>query len=151
MLRHNCDNATPLVPVIDIVINQGADFDIQFELLEESTTTTTSDTTTDGSQNDDNYIPIDISTYKFFASIKASAEDTTVIAQMHQVDVDPKNGIVNLSLSADETSAIDTGGNTYREWEELYWDVNMYDGHDVTRICNGRAFVSPGISQGGNQ
>lgn len=133
MLRHNCDNATPLVPVVDIVINQGADFDIQLELL----------------QDDDT--PIDISDYKFYASIKASAEDTMTVAQMHQVDVDPTNGIVNLSLSAEETSAIDTGGNSYREWDEFYWDVNMYDGHDVTRICNGRAFVSPGISQGGNQ
>lgn len=133
MLRHNYDNATPLVPVVDIVINQGADFDIQLELL----------------QDDDT--PIDISDYKFYASIKASAEDTTTVAQMHQVDVDPTNGIVNLSLSAEETSAIDTGGNSYREWDEFYWDVNMYDGHDVTRICNGRAFVSPGISQGGNQ
>lgn len=133
MLRHNCDNTTPLVPVVDIVINQGADFDIQLELL----------------QDDDT--PIDISDYKFYASIKASAEDTMTVAQMHQVDVDPTNGIVNLSLSAEETSAIDTGGNSYREWDEFYWDVNMYDGHDVTRICNGRAFVSPGISQGGNQ
>ena len=83
MLRHNCDNATPLVPVVDIVIAQGADFDIQFELLEGEEDT-----------------PIDISGYKFYASIKASAEDTTVIAKMHQVDVDPKKGIVNLSLSA---------------------------------------------------
>lgn len=73
MLRHNCDNATPLVPVVDIVIAQGADFDIQFELLE--------------GEND---TPIDISDYKFYASIKASAEDTMVIAKMHQVDVDPK-------------------------------------------------------------
>lgn len=133
MLRHTCDNATPLVPVVDIVINQGADFDIQFEFLEGEEDT-----------------PIDISGYKFYASIKASAEDTTVIAKMHQVDVDQKNGIVNLSLSADETAAIDTGGNSYREWDELYWDVNMFDGHDVQRVCNGKAFISPGISQGGN-
>ncbi len=133
MLRHSCDNATPLVPVVDIVIAQGADFDIQFELLQGEEGT-----------------PIDISDYKFYASIKASAEDTTVIAKMHQVDVDSKNGIVNLSLSADETAAIDTGGNSYREWDELYWDVNMYDGHDVTRVCNGKVFVSPGISQGGS-
>ena len=132
MLRHNCDNATPLVPVIDIVINQGADFDIQLELL----------------QDDDT--PIDISDYKFYASIKASAEDTTTVAQMHQVDVDPTNGIVNLSLSAEETSAIDTGGNSYREWDEFYWDVNMYNGEDVVRVCNGKAFISPGISQGGS-
>ena len=133
MLRHNCDNATPLVPVVDIVIAQGADFDIQFELLEGEEDT-----------------PIDISGYKFYASIKASAEDTTAIAKMHQVDVDPKNGIVNLSLSAEETASIDTGGNSYKEWEELYWDVNMFDGHDVKRICNGKAFISPGISQGGS-
>ena len=132
MLRHNCDNATPLVPVVDIVINQGADFDIQLELL----------------QDDDT--PIDISDYKFYASIKASAEDTTTVAQMHQVDVDPTNGIVNLSLSAEETSAIDTGGNSYREWDEFYWDVNMYNGEDVVRVCNGKAFISPGISQGGS-
>ena len=133
MLRHSCDNATPLVPVVDIVIAQGADFDIQFELLagEEDT-------------------PIDSSDYKFYASIKASAEDTTAIAKMHQVDVDPKNGIVNLSLSAEETASIDTGGNSYKEWEELYWDVDMFDGHDVKRICNGKAFISPGISQGGS-
>lgn len=133
MLRHNCDNATPLVPVVDLVINQGADFDVQLELLE-----------------GDDDTPIDISDYKFYASIKASAEDTTVIAKFHQVDVDPKNGIVNLSLSAEETSAIDTGGNSYKEWDELYWDVNMSDGHDVTRVCNGKVFVSPGISQGGS-
>ena len=133
MLRHNCDNATPLVPVVDIVIAQGADFDIQFELLEGEGDT-----------------PIDISDYKFYASIKASAEDTTAIAKMHQVDVDPKNGIVNLSLSAEETASIDTGGNSYKEWEELYWDVDMFDGHDVKRICNGKAFISPGISQGGS-
>lgn len=133
MLRHNCDNATPLVPVVDIVIAQGADFDIQFELLEGEEDT-----------------PIDISGYKFYASIKASAEDTTAIAKMHQVDVDPKNGIVNLSLSAEETASIDTGGNSYKEWEELYWDVDMFDGHDVKRICNGKAFISPGISQGGS-
>ena len=132
MLRHNCDNATPLVPVVDIVINQGADFDIQLELL----------------QDDDT--PIDISDYKFYASIKASAEDTMTVAQMHQVDVDPTNGIVNLSLSAEETSAIDTGGNSYREWDEFYWDVNMYNGDDVVRVCNGKAFISPGISQGGS-
>ena len=133
MLRHSCNNTTPLVPVVDIVIAQGADFDIQFELLEGEEDT-----------------PIDISGYKFYASIKASAEDTTVIAKMHQVDVDPKNGIVNLSLSAEETASIDTGGNYYKEWEELYWDVNMFDGHDVKRICNGKAFISPGISQGGS-
>ena len=133
MLRHSCDNATPLVPVVDIVIAQGADFDIQFELLEGEEDT-----------------PIDISGYKFYASIKASAEDTTPIAKMHQVDVDPKNGIVNLSLSAEETASIDTGGNYYKEWEELYWDANMFDGHDVKRICNGKAFISPGISQGGS-
>ena len=133
MLRHSCDNATPLVPVVDIVIAQGADFDIQFELLEGEEDT-----------------PIDISGYKFYASIKASAEDTTAIAKMHQVDVDPKNGIVNLSLSAEETASIDTGGNYYKEWEELYWDANMFDGHDVKRICNGKAFISPGISQGGS-
>ena len=133
MLRHNCDNATPLVPVVDIVIAQGADFDIQFELLEGEEDT-----------------PIDISGYKFYASIKASAEDTTAIAKMHQVDVDPKNGIVNLSLTAEETASIDTGGNSYKEWEELYWDVDMFDGHDVKRICNGKAFISPGISQGGS-
>ena len=126
MLRHSCDNATPLVPVVDIVIAQGADFDIQFELLEGEEDT-----------------PIDISGYKFYASIKASAE------KMHQVDVDPKKGIVNLSLTAEETASIDTGGNSYKEWEELYWDVNMFDGHDVRRICNGKAFISPGISQGG--
>ena len=129
MLRHSCDNATPLVPVVDIVIAQGADFDIQFELLEGEEDT-----------------PIDISGYKFYASIKASGEDTTVIAKMHQIDVDPKNGIVNLSLSAEETASIDTGGNSYKEWEELYWDVNMFDGHDVKRICNGKAFISPDIS-----
>ena len=133
MLRHNCDNATPLVPVVDIVIAQGADFDIQFELLEGEEDT-----------------PIDISGYKFYASIKASAEDTTPIASMHQVDIDPKNGIVNLSLSAEETASIDTDGNYYKELEELYWDVNMFDGHDVKRICNGKAFISPGISQGGD-
>ena len=133
MLRHNCDNATPLVPVVDIVIAQGADFDIQLELLEGEEDT-----------------PIDISGYKFYASIKASAEDITAIAKMHQVDVDPKNGIVNLSLSAEETASIDTGGNYYKEWEELYWDVDMFDGHDVKRICNGKAFISPGISQGGS-
>ena len=133
MLRHNCDNATPLVPVVDIVIAQGADFDIQFELLEGEEDT-----------------PIDISGYKFYASIKASAEDTEAIAKMHQVDVDPKHGIVNLSLSAEETSSIDTDGNYYKEWEELYWDVNMFDGHDIKRICNGKAFISPGISQGGD-
>ena len=133
MLRHSCDNATPLVPVVDIVIAQGADFDIQFELLEGEEDT-----------------PIDISGYKFYASIKASAEDTTAIAKMHQVDVDPKNGIVNLSLSAEETASIDTGGNYYKEWEELYWDANMFDGHDIKRICNGKAFISPGISQGGS-
>ena len=133
MLRHNCDNATPLVPVVDIIIAQGADFDIQFELIEGEEDT-----------------PIDISGYKFYASIKASAEDTTAIAKMHQVDVDPKNGIVNLSLSAEETASIDTGGNSYKEWEELYWDVDMFDGHDVKRICNGKAFISPGISQGGS-
>ena len=133
MLRHSCDNETPLVPVVDIVIAQGADFDIQFELLEGEEDT-----------------PIDISGYKFYASIKASAEDTTAIAKMHQVDVDPKNGIVNLSLSAEETASIDTGGNSYKEWEELYWDVDMFDGHDVKRICNGKAFISPGISQGGS-
>ena len=133
MLRHNCDNATPLVPVVDIIIAPGADFDIQFELIEGEEDT-----------------PIDISGYKFYASIKASAEDTTAIAKMHQVDVDPKNGIVNLSLSAEETASIDTGGNSYKEWEELYWDVDMFDGHDVKRICNGKAFISPGISQGGS-
>lgn len=133
MLRHNCDNATPLVPVVDIVIAQGADFDIQFELLEGEGDT-----------------PIDISGYKFYASIKASAEDTEAIAKMHQVDVDPKHGIVNLSLSAEETASIDTGGNSYKEWEELYWDSNMFDGHDVKRICNGKAFISPGISKGGS-
>ena len=133
MLRHSCDNATPLVPIVDIVVAQGADFDIQFELLEGEEDT-----------------PIDISGYKFYASIKASAEDTTAIAKMHQVDVDPKNGIVNLSLSAEETASIDTGGNSYKEWEELYWDVDMFDGHDVKRICNGKAFISPGISQGGS-
>ena len=133
MLRHSCDNATPLVPVVDIVIAQGADFDIQFELIEGEEDT-----------------PIDISGYKFYASIKASAEDTTAIAKMHQVDVDPKNGIVNLSLTAEETASIDTGGNYYKEWEELYWDANMFDGHDVKRICNGKAFISPGISQGGS-
>ena len=132
MLRHSCDNATPLVPVVNIVIAQGADFDIQFELLEGEEDT-----------------PIDVSGYKFYASIKASAEDTTAIAKMHQVDVDPKNGIVNLSLSAEETASIDTGGNYYKEWEELYWDANMFDGHGVKRICNGKAFISPGISQGG--
>ena len=38
----------------------------------------------------------------------------------------------------------------YKEWEELYWDANMFDGHDVKRICNGKAFISPGISQGGS-
>ena len=133
MLRHSCDNATPLVPVVDIVIAQGADFDIQFELLEGEEDT-----------------PIDISGYKFYASIKASAEDTTAIAKMHQVDIDPTHGIVNLSLSAEETASIDTDGNYYKEWEELYWDVNVFDGHDIKRICNGKAFISPGISQGGD-
>lgn len=133
MLRHNCDNATPLVPVVDIVITQGADFDIQFEFL-------------DG--NDDT--PIDISNYKFYASIKESANDDIAVAKMHQVAVDPKKGIVNLSLSAEETGAINTSGNSYRDWEELYWDANVFDGHNVRRICNGKAFISPCISRGGN-
>lgn len=133
MLRHNCNSVTPLIPVVDIVIAQGADFDIQFELLEGKEDT-----------------PIDVSGYKFYASIKASANDTMVVAQMHQVDVDPKNGIVNLSLTAEETAAIDTSGNSYEDWEELYWDANVFDGHNVKRICNGKAFISPGISQGGS-
>lgn len=132
MLRHNCDNHTPLVPVIDIVIPQGADFDLQFELL---------------SYDNDTDTPIDISNYKFFATIKASAEDTDIIAKFKQVDVDPTNGIVNLHLSSEDTSSIDTGGNNFRDWDELYWDMNMFDGNIIQRVCNGRAFISPGISQ----
>ena len=66
-----------------------------------------------------------------------------------------KTDIDNLKLKtkaeyeAEETASIDTSGNYYKEWEELYWDANMFDGHDVKRICNGKAFISPGISQGG--
>lgn len=132
MLRHNCDNHTPLVPVINIVIPQGADFDLQFELVSCDNETDT---------------PIDISKYKFYAKIKSSAEDTDIIAKFKQVDVDPTNGIVNLHLSAEETSAIDTGGNSFKDWDELYWDMNMFDGNTIQRVCNGKAFISPGISQ----
>ena len=121
---------TQTAVVNDILVNQGADYDIQLTIKDNTGTV------------------VDITGYSFLARIKESAESSTALAKFTQQEVDYKNGQVRLHLESDDTSAIDTSGDSYSDTSQYYYDVLMSDNDgNTTRILNGSAYISPGISQ----
>ena len=124
---------TQTAAVKDILINQGADFDIQLTITQTSGTTT---------------VPVNITGYTFTAKVKETANDTDALATFTQEDVDYVNGIVRLHLDGADTANITTDGDNYAKDSHYYWDVLMAPaGKNPQRILNGSAYVSPGISQ----
>jgi hypothetical protein len=116
----------------DILINQGADYRIQFRLCT-------------GSK--DNYSPVDISGYTFECKIRESADSDDVIAEATCSIIDAKNGLMEVFFDDSVTGAIATDGEKYDDTSEFVYDVYAIEPNgDTTRIANGNCYVSPGVS-----
>lgn len=115
--------------VRDFTINQGDDF--RFQIVVKT--------------SDDK--PINITGYEFKCRVRKSAEDEEVVISAKTSIVDGAKGIVEFHFKDEDTSQIDTDGDTYAETNEYTYDVLMRtpDG-EVTRLLNGMFYVSPGIS-----
>lgn len=111
------------VYVVNLVIPSGADFE-QFFTLE----------------NADSNSPLDLSSYSGSSYLKKSAETNTVSAIFNVSFPSENPGQVRLSLGSTETSKLRSGRYVY--------DVVLNDGAKKTRVVEGNALVTAGVTTG---
>lgn len=115
--------------VKDLTINQGDDFRFQLKI-----------------KNHDNS-PVNITGYQYQCKVRRTAEDDEVILAAEVEIIDATGGIVEFHFKDEDTSQIDTDGDTYATTNTYTYDVlqKTPDG-EATRLLNGALYVSPGIS-----
>lgn len=118
-----------IVPVYDIIINQGDDYSLQMVI------------------SDSNNLPIDITGYTFTCKVRETAESQEVVLEAECVIRDAQNGVLNINFSSNDTGNIDTDGEYYGETNSYYYDVQQTNTKEQKeRIIQGKFIVSPGIS-----
>jgi len=90
---------------------------------------------------------INITGYTFRGSIKESAQDTAAVKAFTCTITDAVNGVFTVGLTDTETAALPATGDTYDEYSEYVYDIEMEDsGGVVTRLLNGAVSVSPEVT-----
>lgn len=115
--------------VYNMQIEQGADFVISVFYKEEDGT------------------PVDLTGFTGRGKIREKATDSAAIIDLTVAIVDAAGGEVLVSLTAVQTATITTTGDGYLEKELYYYDVELVNGSSVTRLLNGKCFVSPEITK----
>ena len=93
--------------------------------------------------------PIDISTYTFRGQIRANAQATEVLANFtFSFPNGGTDGVVAMSLTDTETSALPATGTKYSSYTKVQYDVEMEDASgNVTRLLNGQISISPEVTK----
>lgn len=116
----------------DILVNQGADWRLQFRLC---------------TGTKEEHTPINIDGYKFKCKIRESADSDEVLAEADCHIIDAKTGLMEVFFDDSVTGKIETDGGTYDDTSKFVWDVYAIEPEgDTTRIVNGTCYVSPGVS-----
>lgn len=116
----------------DILVNQGADYRIQFRLC---------------TGTKEEYTPINIEGYTFKCKIRESADSDEVLAEADCYVVDAEQGLMEVFFDDSVTGLIETDGITYDDTSQYVWDVYVTAPKgDTIRITNGYCYVSPGVS-----
>ena len=103
----------------NITVNQFADFSRSFQIKEDS-------------------VVLDITGYSFKGELKENFNSTTSVDFTATITT-PATGLFNIKLTDTQTTAMAAGTWVY--------DLNMTDAAGiVTRIIQGRAFISPGVT-----
>jgi len=110
---------------LGICINQNASFTLTFQL-------------TDSGSGD----PIDISAWEFEGSIKEKYKSTTAAATFSSSIVDLPTSTVNLTLTPDETHAL----NKTKYFYDVIASVSGSDPPQTLRLLEGVASVAPGVT-----
>jgi hypothetical protein len=106
----------------DLIIDQGADFEITFDLV-----------------GDDGY-PINVTGYAFSGQIRKSYHSTNPTANLVLTILNPVRGNTLISLGASNTANIVAGRYVY--------DIKMKDSSNVTsRVVEGIVTVTPQVSR----
>ena len=95
-------------------------------------------------------VPINLTGYTARASIRTTADATTVTATfLCTFDPDRLTGRITISLTDAETSLLPTVGKTdYSKLAKYTWDMEIVSpGGIVTRILNGTITVSPEVTR----
>lgn len=92
--------------------------------------------------------PIDLTGLTGRASIKTYAGADQAVAIPTVEITDAVNGRILISLSAEETSAIVTRGNTWKDVTVFQWDCYLDDDTESFRILQGSIEVSPKVTDG---
>lgn len=92
--------------------------------------------------------PIDITGAEGRSQIRKTAKSADVLASPKVEVVDAVTGKLEISLTADETSALPTTGTNHLQMDSWVYDVVLtYLGGTVERIINGSVRVSPEVTR----
>jgi hypothetical protein len=89
----------------------------------------------------------DLTGYSGRGAIKRKATDIEEIVEFTVIVAQDNSGEVTVSLTDEETSDIPTKGNSYKEVEKYFYDVEIFKTGEVVRLLQGLASVSPEITK----
>jgi hypothetical protein len=105
----------------NLTIDQGSTYSISIEL------------------SDANDNPLDLSDYTIHAQLRKSYGSTTYTAFTTSSGEDPEDGVITLSLTAQQTGALRSGRYVY--------DVEIVDGSEVIRVLEGIITITPEVTR----
>ena len=116
--------------VYDIVVEQGASFDLDIQLNH-----------TSGEAKD-------LTGYSVRGKIRATAPGVEIVSFTATV-VSVSGGMIHIALTPTQTTALVTTGASHAQYEEYVYDVEIYTSADaiVERVLNGRCLVSPEVTR----
>lgn len=116
--------------VHDILIEQGATFELPFVLRDKLTK-----------------VPLDLTGYTGAAYLKRKAADVTIVAEFKVTFPDAPNGSVLVTMDSSVTTTLQCGTDDKAIQSQYVYDVPLTspDGK-VLRALMGKASVSPGVT-----
>lgn len=95
-----------------------------------------------------NLTPVDLTGYTARGQIRETAQSATIVVSFTCVVSDPTNGVITVSLTDEQTSAIPATGAKYSNYQTYYYDIEIESaGGIVTRLLNGKVSVSPEVTK----
>lgn len=94
------------------------------------------------------YSVFDLTGYTARAQLRPTADSSTLTATFTCSISSPTNGIITISLTDTQTSAIPTTGKKYyNSYGSFTWDLEIVSGGVVSRILNDSVDVSPEVTK----
>jgi len=94
------------------------------------------------------YTPMDLTGATFESQVRSTADSTAIVATLTDTLAGtPTLGYIDISLTAAQTAAIPTTGETYKQKSTYYWDGELVISSKKYRSYNGKVTVSPEVTR----